>query len=408
MAKYLMIAALFACVAMNAVAFAQDAKPVEAATVQPAQPAPEEDWKTTFDFKGSRFTFGYYDSQNDGTNPDGTFVVPDAKLRVNWYVAKDMTIISRMSLNNAKFNVIDILSFECKGIMDKISPSYKDSAFNPTLKVGRFKLDIGEETITDNVSDCALISNSAGRVTGSDEGFSLSQSYKKERTGMPMKWSFSVANGNKDVSADNEQAKAFVLKYGIVPADPLYISVTYFTAGKLGTAGADVSFADVSDPMTGATEWDRTIAEIDVRYDFMPGKEDRLNPGCIHSSDSRAILRLCYGMFSDSGNDNAAPLDDVQDRKGNFFFLEGLYNINAKFYAAAKYSTIGFSDGDYYSKLNDAANVNQYTRFAFGCGYRMNPAMTVKFEYSINSEDSPSGQEDPDNDFFGLLFTYKY
>lgn len=368
----------------------------------------QEEFKPSVDFKGSWLAAGYLDTGNQGTYPDGSFQDPAMRLKTNIGVASDAKIVLRMNLDNAAFNGFDFMMLEYTGILGSVSPSFKDSAFNPNLRIGRFKLDMGEETIANNPVDGALISASAGNMTGFDEGLMLFQSLPKEKLGVPFKWSFTAANGNKGAGADNEQAKSMLLKVGMNPLESLYMSLSYYNSGDLGTASTDITFAGLGTGPANATEWNRTVFEFDVRYDFMPGlKEKRLEPGATAFSDSKAFVRLAYGMFTDGGSDKAAPVVSVTDREGNYMYLDGVYNATDKIYLAARYSFIGFDESSLYDSLN-GVTANKYTRISLGIGYRLSDNVHVKTEFTSNSEDVPAGTDEPDNNQIGLLFTARF
>lgn len=367
----------------------------------------QEEFKPVIDFKGSRFAAGYMDSGNDGSFPDGSFQMPDVKLRVNWSVSPDVKVVSRLNLNNAAFNSVDFLYLEYANMFPAISDAFKDSFFNPTVRLGRFKLDVGEETFGNNPVEGALVFNSAGIVSGDDEAFMLFQSLPAEKTGIPLKWSLTLSNGNKGTGADNEQAKALGLKIGVNPINSLYLSATYYNSGDLGSSGAEVSYSALTAVPANATEWSRSIMEFDIRYDISPGKEKRLEPGPPAYSDSKAFFRFGYGIFDDSGSDKLAPIVDIADRKGKYFFIEGVYNPAPKIYTAVRYSFSGFDESSVFDSIN-GVTANSYTRLSFGIGYRLTDNVHVKTEFTMNSEDVPAGAEEPENNQLSMLFTVKF
>lgn len=367
----------------------------------------QDEFKPVIDFKGSRFAAGYLDSGNDGSFPDGSFQMPDAKLRFNWSVSPDIKVVSRLNLNNAAFNSVDYLYLEYVNMLSAVSNSFKDSFFNPTVRLGRFKLDVGEETFGNNPVEGALVFNSAGIVSGDDEAFMLFQSLLAEKTGIPLKWSLTVSNGNKGSGADNEQAKALGLKIGVNPINSLYMSATYYNSGDLGSSSAEMSYSALATAPANATEWGRSIMEFDIRYDIAPGKEKRIEPGPPAYSDSKAFLRLAYGLFNDSGSDKTAPIASVTDREGKYFYAEGTYNPTPKIYVAARYSFAGFDESSVFDSMNGVV-ANSYTRLSLGIGYRLADNVHVKTEYTLNSEDVPTGAEEPENNQLSMLFTVKF
>jgi hypothetical protein len=370
----------------------------------------QDDFKPSVDFKGSRIAFGYLDSGNDGSYPDGSVMAPDAKLRFNWNMQPNMTVVTRMSIPNGKFDKLDYIYLDYKNLFAEISPSLKDSAFNPLFRIGRIKLDIGEETFADNPVESALISNSAGIVAGYDDGFQLSQTLDKDVLGIPFKWSLSLTSGNAStdpMGVDNEQGKATCLKIGLVPMPNLYVSASYYNSGDLGSADAEVTYAALKTRPTNSTTWTRVINELDVRYDFQPGKENRLNPGAPAFSDSKAFVRLAYGQFTDNGKDKVAPILAVVDREGKYYFLEGYYQASPKIYLAGRYSIVGFDKSTLYASLNSVA-ANEYKRISIGAGYRMSNNTHLKVESRTDTETVASGTTAPENNQVAIMLVTKF
>lgn len=361
--------------------------------------------KPDIDFKGSRFSAGYLDSGANGSYPDGSFQMPDVKLRFNWRMTPDVSISTRMNLNNATFNnPLDVFCLDYKNLLPLAIPSMKDSAFNPILRIGRFKVDFGEEQLANDPIDGVLVSNSAANVAGYDEGIQFFQNLPKETLGIPAKWAFSITNGNNGASADNEQAKAIAFKVGVNPIPEFYVSGSYYNSGNVGKQSAEISYAGLLTPTANATEWTRTITEIDLRYDFQPDKENRLNPGPPAWSDSKAYVRAAYGQFKDSGKDKLPAVVKITPLEGTYYFLEGCYNATAKLYIAARYSWVGFDKSTTFASLN-SVNANDYTRISAGVGYRLTDNTHVKIESMTNTEDIPTGATKAENDQIALLFT---
>ena len=83
------------------------------------------------------------------------------------------------------------------------------------------------------------------------------------------------------------------------PIEPLYLSTSYYNSGRLDSSSAEMSIAGLITPPSGESDWDRSVWEIDARYDFGKGKKP-LDPPAY--SDSKAIIRLSFGQFKDEAN----------------------------------------------------------------------------------------------------------
>jgi hypothetical protein len=373
-----------------------------------------DEFKPAVDFKGSRLAIGYLDSENAGSYPDGSFQMPEAKLRFNLQMAPDMKVVARMNLNNATFVNMDYLYLDYTNLLAMAAPSLKDSLFNPTIRLGRIKLDFGEETWGNNSVEAVTISPSATNTGAYDEAFQIFQALPKDKLGVPVKWALSLSNGNTTSGADNQQSKAVCFKVGVNPINELYVSASYFNSGELMNGSAEMTFAGLATPPTNATRWTRTVTELDIRYDILasspsrsgqPGKENRLNPVSPAWSDSKAYIRAAYGQFTDDGKDTVAPIVKVTDRQGTYYFLEGCYNATEKLYLATRYSWAGFDKSTLYASLNGAAGSNAYTRISVGAGYRLTDTTHFKVEYVTNTEDMATGAKEPENNQIAILFT---
>ncbi|MBI4834984.1 MAG: hypothetical protein HY811_09245 [Planctomycetes bacterium] len=381
----------------------------------------EDDFKPSMKFTNSRFSAGYIDSERNGSYSAGSYYMPDARLEFNWLMSPDATVHVRMNLNNAKFTGMCCFYVELRNLAANISPSLKDSAFNPSICLGQFKMDFGEENFSNDPTNGVLISNSAANIAGMDEGLNINQVLPKETLGFPARWSLSFHNGNTTAAGgDNTQSKAVILKLSALPLTALYVSGSYYNSGDLGVQDAALGCGGLVTRPTNATEWTRNIWEVDLRYDIEPGsqsdhKQSRSSccaeinssgilPGPPAFSDSKAFVRLAYGKFTDDGKDRLAPVLKVTEREGSYYYLEGCYNATKKVYLGARYSFIGFDKSDMFASLN-GVNANDYTRISAGPGYRLSKNTHIKAEYSVDSEKMPTGVSEPKNNQIAILFT---
>ena len=367
----------------------------------------EEAFKPSLDFTGSRFAIGYLDSESGGSYPKGSFQMPEAKLRFNLQMFPEMKATVRMNLNNSTFSSVDYMYVDYSNLFSTIAPALKDSSFNPKIRFGLLKVDIGEETWGNNMVEATTVNPSATNTGASDEGLQLFQTLAQDTVGIPLKWSLSVTNGNTTTGVDNRQAKAICAKVGVNPINELYIATSFYNSGALGSQSAAMTYAGLATPPTNATEWTRSITELDIRYDIQSGKENRLEPGSPAWSDSKAFIRLAYGQFTDNGKDTVAPITKVTDRLGNYYFLEGYYNATDKIYVAARYSFVGFNKSTVYASLN-SVNANDYTRITAGAGFRLSGNTHFKAEYMSNSATVPSTAVEPKTNQVSVLLTTKY
>src|SRR3989338_6878405 len=109
-----------------------------------------------------RWAAGYYDSEKAGSFPNGSFQAPEAKIQFGFQPDDINTVIIRLSLNNAAFNSVDYFYLDSN--LMKLTPWEKTAPFTFASRVGRFKVDFGEETFSNNPVESILPSNSAANV----------------------------------------------------------------------------------------------------------------------------------------------------------------------------------------------------------------------------------------------------
>lgn len=332
-----------------------------------------------------RFATGYYKTGNAGSFPSGSFEMPDAKIQFSFQPDEINTVVLRFKLDNGVTSISTtspLLDYFYLSSKDFI-PSLKDTPFSLSSKLGRFKLGFGEETLSNNPVEGVLPSNSAANAGVSDEGLELAGKIKLDKIGLkPLGWVTSISDGNNTVGSDSGQGKAFMGKLYYTPIDPLYLSASYYDSGRLKSSNTEMAIAGsgLSARPTNATDWKRKAWEIDARYDFKKGKKP-LEP--IAYSDSKAIIRLSYGGFHDITSTLTAA-----ERAGNFGFIEGMYNLTKKTYAAGRFSFVVL-DNAVTASLN-SVTANTYDRYSLGMGYRWSDNTILKVGYDWNEESGPS------------------
>lgn len=332
-----------------------------------------------------RWAAGYYKSDKSGSYPSGSFEAPEAKLQFGFEPDEINKIIIRMNLNNFAFTNLDYFYVDTK------LSKYFNLPFELNSRLGRLKLDFGEETWSNNPVESVLASNSAGNVSGSDEGLQLSG---KPFENIPLNYSFSVTDGATG-EAETSTAKAFTGKLAYNIIDPLYVSASYYTSGSMKNTNAEMGIGGLAarPNTTNTLNWRREIWEVDLRYDFEKGKI--LIPAFC---DSKAFIRMAYGAFSDDASGAA-------ERSGSFGFVEGTYNLTPKIYAASRISVIDL-DSDTTASLNGVTS-NEYQRYSFGLGYRLTSNTLFKLGYDINDESGPS-VDDSDNNLISAIVASQF
>ncbi|MFH0797397.1 MAG: hypothetical protein V2A65_10185 [Candidatus Omnitrophota bacterium] len=310
-----------------------------------------------------RVFIGYYDSERFGsTYENGSFEMPDAKVQLTWKPWERIEVVNRFNLNNAAFNSVDY----CYLQGNQIIPGDEKSR----VRIGRTKIDFGEETWSNNPVEGRFISNSAANVTGYDDGIELYGNFIPDTFG----YYVDLANGNTGTGSDNTSSKSIAAKIFGRPVKPWYLSASYYTSGDLDNNNSEMTIAGGSTAPTGSTDWQRNIWEFNTKLALGP-----------------AEFAGVYGQFEDDAT-------DVTDRQGEYYFIQAVFSITPKTYAGLRYSTIKLDDG-VTSTLNSVSSADQYDRTSFVLGYKFSKLITVKTEYSWNDNHRPGKASIDDNQF---------
>jgi len=317
---------------------------------------------------GRVFT-GIFDTGDGGGSPNWSTNISDAKLRFTFRPSSSITVVNRFSVAGATAGDLDYL--------------YVDWALpNTTLRVGQRKVDFGQETWQDNSVENMLVSASISHVSGQATGIALVGKLGSTKTS-PL-YEVGFMNGPKGVMVRPNNSLPFNAKIGAAVADNVFASVSHFNSGDLGSGDKSaVSVGEVSDAPAGATEWKRTLWELDLRYNY---GTNGIRPMIPSGNPPKIMLGATYGAFAD----NAVG---VPDRDGQFWFVEGVYSLNDRVYAAARYSAVDLDNGILAALGKSPVAVNSYKRTSIGLGYRLTDLTHLKTEYSFN--DTSGGLSQP-------------
>lgn len=331
-----------------------------------------------------RFFAGAFKTSDQGSFPNRSLDIPDAKLRFTFSPSKDVTIVNRFSNNRAGSNGFDYFYLDLN--------NWGGFAPGHVLRIGKFKIDVGQETWTDNPVESILITNSVSHISGYDEGINFRGPVGRGAA----TYSVALMNGNKGVVA-SDSGLAWSAKVGALVNRQLYLSGSYFRSGDLVKSDntldqPDFDIAEVFDAPPGATAWNRSLWEADARYGY--GKEG-IKSVVGAPADVPWQAGATYGQFTDEAA--GAP-----DWKGKYWLAEALYNLNPKTYLATRYGDTSL-DGGALAKLGGiSVAVNDYHRLSLGAGYRITPMTHLKLELTRNTTSGGASKPNLDQIAVGL------
>ena len=329
-----------------------------------------------------RMFVGVFDSGKQGAYPTRALDIPDAKLRLTYTPSKDVTVVTRLDLvkvmNGTAGKELDYFYLDLN--------NWGGLAPNHTIRLGKMKEDVGDETWTDNPIESILITNSAAHVSGYDAGVDFRGPIP---VGVPCGYSMTLLNNTSNPGSAS-QALGTAAKLNATPIDNLYVSASLYDSGQLpiaagkGSPAPGLSVANLpSSVPAGTTGWTRRLWEVDARYNY--GKFG-IKP-LIPSSTTPPPFQLAaaYGRLNDQFAGAAS------DRNASYWFGEGLYNATDKLYVASRYSQVLLNEASV--MVDSPVAVTKYNRLSLGVGYHLSLLSDIKAEYTINTTGGATGPE---------------
>lgn len=340
-----------------------------------------------------RAFLSFVDAEKDGTN-GGTFAfqLPDGRLRFTYSPSDNVEGILRLRL--AQDGLLKDLSGKDPDKKDAAIPidtGYVDYFYldfknlfkgaDTTLRLGRLKADIGEETWTDNPVESILINNSVPILAGYDEGVQI---FGTTKGTTPLRYSAGLINDSTGTGSSKGTAGFLKLSGNLDKKKKVYLSGSYFLTDDMPKdTKTEVKIGGLNSAPAGAAEWSRDLWEIDATYNYQGGSAPYGGFG------KRGAFggRVSYGQFGDDAKGGGT------DRDGNYWHVEGLVNLNEDTYFAARYSNLGL-DGGMTDTIAGVKGVNDYGRLQFGFGHRLSPLTVAKIEYMTDNEDPVDANND--------------
>jgi hypothetical protein len=310
----------------------------------------------------------------DGLFPKNEFRVDDADFRFEAPIAHDIFFYSELQLSKREsddnFHLGEIyLEYE------NLSGALGGPDRLVNVRFGRVNIPFGEEYQVRNSLEDPLNTHSLSDIWGTDEGIELYGELGHAS------YAAAVQDGSGQTSNDFNADKALTLRIGYDITPRFHVSGSAMRTGKLQSAAenSEVWFGNVVL---------RNVHDSSVhRADFLEADASyRWNNGHILG----AIGRAHYG------DDSGLAGSDVHFR---YYQIEAVQSLTHDFYAALRFSSLT-ADGVGYPLVGLGNFVKYYLtslrtkeleRMSIGGGYRFNPSLLLKAEYTYESGELTTG-----------------
>ena len=336
---------------------------------------------------------GFFQSGREGQYPHGEFRIDEAKLFVDAQVFDNVFFFTELNLTQREESYESVCVGEIYFEIEDIS-RFWGQPHQLNVRVGRIDIPFGEEYMVRDAVDNPLIMHSLSDVWGVDEGVELYGSAGKFR------YALAVQNGGPATLSDATGDKAVVGRLGVDPTHWLHLSASGMRTGDLQVNGDGTSavwfgngfFRALGAPAT-TTKFHADLAEADVQL--------RLPRSQVNAAGG-------YAHFDD--NDTTAN----NHRDLYYYYIEGLYDVTSKLYAAARFSQIiapgGYAlvgNGDFNDYFLTSLTKNLW-RLSLGGGYRWNRNLSWKLEYMLERGAEVGGDMRQHEDIIATEVTGKF
>ena len=327
----------------------------------------------------------YFSQGRDGLYGKNEFRIDDADFRFEAPLAHDLFFYGELQVAKREsadetFHLGEIyLEYE------NLSGALGGPDRLVNVRFGRLNIPFGEEYQVRNSLEDPLVTHSLSDVWGTDEGLELYGEYGHAS------YAAAVQNGGHELSRDDNPDKAVTVRIGYDITPQFHVSASAMRTGKLQSASESAEVwlgnvllksAEPSNAINSSSVHQIDLGEVDASYRWKTG----------HLLG--AIGRARY-------NDNSGlPSSTIHFR---YYQIEAVQSITHDFYAALRYSALN-ADGAGYPLVGLGNFVKYYgvpgvppqrtaelQRLSVGGGYRFNPSLLLKAEYTYENGELVSG-----------------
>jgi len=338
---------------------------------------------------------GFFDSGDDGNQPNSEFRVDDARLFVEASVWKNVFFYGALEITTREANDEFFHVGELYVDVENLWSAGRDHTLS--LRAGRMNLPFGEEYLVRNALDNPLVSHSLADIWGIDEGVQV------YGTIGPVRYNLAVQNGGHPTLDDFDSDKSITARLAYDPTAQLSLSASVMRTGTINVAGDETTEAWFADaffraigPPGAATSFEVELAELDAAYRWKTGH-----------------LKGSYGWAKYRDNNPAADYS----RDMTYYSVEGFQYVTSRLFAAARYSAIDAPGGYPLAGQGDLGKyfynpfgplTKDLRRLSVGVGYRFADPLVWKFEYSWEDGHLVNGTKRGDADLLSSLLGIRF
>lgn len=319
---------------------------------------------------------GFTHTTRQGEGRHAEFRVDEARLFIEAPIGLDVFLFSELNLATREQAGLNLQLGELYLDVENVSKLWgQERMLN--LRLGRLDIPFGEEYLMRDAIDNPLISHSLPDFWGVDEGAEV-----YGRLGQ-VAYVLAVQNGGMPTEANFTADKSVTGRVSYDPARWLHLGASAMRTGDLNVQNDKMS------QLWFANGFFRSLGSSNTT-----GFHANLVQGDVQ-------VRLARGHFGASGGFIRYGDNDPRACNGRniyFYSLEGVHDLTRKLYAGARFSHILAQDG---FPLVGNGDFGEYFyreltrdlwRLSLGAGYRWNPNLVFKVEYTLErGKDYPSG-----------------
>ena len=330
----------------------------------------------------------FISQERDGAFPNSEFRIDGARLFVDAKLWESMYLFTELNIAERESSNKDLRVGELYVDFENVS-RYWDKDGLLSIRMGRFDIPFGEEYLTRDAFDNALITHSLDDFWGVDEGIEIYGTLKN------FQYVVALQSGGHPALRDFTADKSITGRIGYDPTRWLHMSLS-----AMRTGDTDVE-EDKKTELWFGNDWFRSLGSKETTTEF----HVNLVEGDLNLHWSRAYLRAAGGYIWYDDNDISAD----NHREVYYYHIEGKRNITAKLYGAARFSHVVADDGfPLVANGNSAILTEDLWALSLGLGYQWNRNLRMKLEYSFSDGEELGGKSRDEENLFAMELAFGF